>query len=79
MRHPDTNERICEVCNQPFKYQYARSDRHTCSNKCRQQAYRDRISRADQAARTERLAKANAAIKRTRPKKDSKSRPKKTR
>lgn len=67
LRNPDTDERICEQCKQPFERQYARRDRKFCGAKCKQLAYRHRIweqqereSHARQLARQEDDAKRKA-------------------
>lgn len=78
MHDPNTGERICEVCKQPFANKYTRYDTKTCSPKCRQQAYRNRKAaaledhyqqiQADRAEERERRDRYNANRKKARAK-----------
>lgn len=71
---PETKK--CTICQQPYPRQWGRADRTTCSNKCRQQAHRNRVFAEREAHRVEqsrqwqvehdRRDKANAARRKRR-------------
>lgn len=44
MPFEDPQTKVCTICQQPYERQWGRCDRLTCSNKCRQQAHRNRLA-----------------------------------